>query len=329
MDYPFSVDYFVRLVTRYRIPSAALLFTLCILHNSTIAVVMGLLYLGIELFVLVNRISKLPSMPLPPLSTNDVGMVTGGLRGLGLELVKTLVFKYKLPRVFILDIVEPTVDLGDAVHYIHCDLASEKDVDAALREIDANCKKLGLPLSVVVNNAGIRVNGSLLNLPQKEIQKVFDVNTFAPVKILQHVISGHVKHHVSKRLSVVTVSSVLGAFGAKNLLAYSASKAASTQFHEVLSRELIAYPAIRMLLVAPGQTNTEMFLEVEETRAFVAPIVDHVALARLVLEKVNIGEEGIMCEPFYANFGLMLKSLPWKLQLWAREFSQMDEKIHA
>ncbi|KAM9922128.1 hypothetical protein OXX80_011959 [Metschnikowia pulcherrima] len=287
-----------------------------------------LIYLCIELFVLVNRISKLPSIPLPPLGANDVALITGGSSGLGLELAKDLISAHKIKHVFNLDIVAPKHELGENVTFIKCDLASSQDVDSALEQIFTQCKVMG-PISVVINNAGVRVNGPLLSMSPKQVQKVFDINTFAPIRILQSVISAHTETFLPKRLSVVTVSSVLGAFGPKNLSTYSASKAASTQFHEVLSRELASIPSIRMLLVLPGQMSTGMFSDVEQGRLFVAPIVDHVSLARAILQKVNIGEEGIMCEPFYSNFGYALKALPWRLQQAVRSYTQMDEKVKA
>ncbi|GEQ66786.1 hypothetical protein JCM33374_g449 [Metschnikowia sp. JCM 33374] len=282
-------------------------------------------------FDVENRrtISKLPSVPLPPLGVNDVALVTGGSCGLGLEMVKSLVSEYKLQRVYILDIVEPKADLGTAVHFIKCDLSSAKDVEGALTKVYSDCNALGRPLSVVVNNAGMRLSGSLLTMKPEAIHKVFDVNTFAPVSILQRVISHHIQNHSARRLSVVTISSVLGAFGARHLSAYSASKAAATQFHEVLSVEMADFPSVRMLLVTPGQLTTEMFKDLDHTRVFIAPLVDHVAFARSILKKVNIGEVGIMCEPFYSNFGYFMKVLPWKLQQTVRKFTQMDEKIKA
>ncbi|OBA22313.1 NAD(P)-binding protein [Metschnikowia bicuspidata var. bicuspidata NRRL YB-4993] len=307
--YLFSVDSLVHRLTQHRIWAAV---ALC-----------GLWYL----LALTNRIAKLPTSPLPPLGPNDVAIVTGGLSGLGLEMVKMLLQKHRLLRVFVLDITEPEPGLGDAVLFLRCDLASWQAVDAALSQISARCKALGRPVSVVINNAGVRLDGCLLAMARESIQRDFTVNTFAPVSILQRVVSEHVATHAHRRLSIVTVSSVLAALGPRNLLSYSASKAAATQFHEVLSRELAELPSVRMLLVMPGQLTTQMFSDLEPSRRFVAPLVDHRALAESILEKVELGEEGVMCEPFYANFGYLIKALPWKLQQMARDFSQMDEKI--
>lgn len=276
---------------------------------------------------MINRISKLPAFPLPPLGTNDAAIVTGGLCGLGLEIVRVLISKYKVLRVYVLDIVPSKCDLGAAVHYIKCDLSSPENVEVALSDVIARSRLSGAPVSVVVNNAGIRLSGSLLNVGPESLRKVFEVNTFAPARIVQRMISNHVETHASRRLSIVTVSSVLGALGGRNLLAYCASKAASTQFHEVVAQEVVDFPSIRMLLVTPGQLLTEMFSDLEPPKQFVAPVVSHVELAKLVLEKVNVGETGIVCEPFYANFGYVLKAMPWKVQQVAREFAEIDKKI--
>ena len=84
---------------------------------------------------------------------------------------------------------------------------------------------------------------------------------------------------------------------------YSATKAATILIHEALHQELKEYlNNIRLLLVTTGQMSTAMFKDVEPSKLFFAPIVNHIELAKLVVDKINVGYVGCISKPFYANF---------------------------
>lgn len=279
-----------------------------------------------EMIAIVNEIHNVPTN-WKPLGKDDVAIVTGGLGGLGLEIVKSLIYDHQVGKVIIFDIQQPRFKFDSQVEFCCCDIASQSTlrsrIDATLRQLRSDNKHI----SVVVNNAGVRHSGGLLNVSDKEVFDLFNVNTFAQITVLKRVVGNHLKFHKNSQLSVVTVSSILGAFGPKNLLAYSASKAASTQIHECFAAELRQYKKISMLLVTPGQLTTEMFKDVSPTRTFFAPIVNHIALAKCIVDKVSRGESGTLSEPFYANFLPAVKILPSVVQGWCRWFSQMDDKI--
>lgn len=264
-------------------------------------------------------------MPIAELGINDVALVTGGLNGLGVEIVKLLLETQNLGAIYILDVQRPPTMLCDKVKFVECDLASPEALSMSLDHIYSSLD--GRNLSVVVNNAGIRGSGSVLNVSDSTIRKVFEVNFFAPIHIMREVTSRHLQRPSDKRLSLVNVSSILGTLGPKNLLAYSASKAASIQAHECFAEEMRPFDNITTLLVLPGQLTTEMFRDVSPSRLFFAPLVDHKRLAQQIVQKIAAGEEGVLCEPFYANFLPFVKVMPIYFQRLARWISQMDEKI--
>lgn len=262
---------------------------------------------------------------LPGLTKDDAALVTGGLKGLGLEIVKELLRRNSVGNIYVLDVLDIPSSLKDTVSFVKCDLSSPESLHKA---IDQVYSKLGNSrLSVVVNNAGIRDSGSLLNMKYAAIRRVFEVNTFSVVSILKEVVSKHLEQDSKRRLSIVNVSSVLGTFGPKNLLVYSASKAASIQIHECFAEEVKQFPTIRPLLVIPGQLTTDMFSDVTPSRQFFAPLVDHRQLARVVVGKLVDGETGVLCEPLYANFLPIMKVLPLSIQRLARWASEMDDKV--
>ncbi|KAF7584192.1 putative uncharacterized oxidoreductase [Clavispora lusitaniae] len=280
----------------------------------------------VEAFSLINYAFRTP-VSWNSLSESDVAVVTGGSNGLGLALVKSLLFDYKVARIYIIDIKPPDFSFDKRVEFCHCDIADIGKLNHVLSTIQKELAKESRHISILVNNAGVRASGSLLAMDSTQISRVFDVNTFSPIAVLRTVLSHHLHHFPHRTLSVVNVSSILGVFGPKNLSVYSASKAAMIQIHECLREELRPHKNIRMLLVMPGQLTTDMFKDISPSRLFLAPLINHTWLAAKIAARVNRGEEGVLCEPLYANFLPMAKSLPLLLQYWCRKFSQMDDKV--
>ncbi|SGZ49339.1 CIC11C00000001860 [Sungouiella intermedia] len=343
MHYPFSIDTLVLLGVQNRywgygivfllwyVPVLVRLFIrlLTVSIYSRFQLTYVLLYVACtiaEIVSILNEIFKVPA-EWKLLGKDDVALVTGGLAGLGLEVVKSLVYDHQVGKVIIFDIQQPRFKFDSRVEFCCCDIAShsalKSRVDATLRLL----RNENTHISVLVNNAGVCYSGSLLNMSEEAINKLFNVNTFAMIEIVRRVVRNHLKFHKNSQLSLVTVSSILGALGPKNLLVYSASKAAITQIHECLTAELHHHRKISMLLVTPGQLTTEMFKDISPSRTFFAPLVNHIALAKCIVEKVSRGESGTLSEPFYANFLPSVKVLPLVVQYWCRWFSQMDKKI--
>lgn len=219
------------------------------------------------------------------------------------------------------------MDIGPNVEYVPCNIGLEIELRNQIGRTIADLALQNRRVSILVNNAGVRYNGSLLNMEMYDIKTLFDVNVFALITLLRSVLQYHMDHHQNEKLLVVTISSVLGAFGPKNLLVYSATKAAATQIHECLVEELRPYTQVRTLLVMPGQLTTDMFKDVSPSRTFFAPIVDHAVLADMIVQRIDKGEAGVLCMPLYTNFLPALKVLPSLVQYWCRKFLRMDEKI--
>lgn len=246
-------------------------------------------------------------------------MVTGGARGLGAELVKGLL--EKVGQVIVLDVQKGNLPQVD---YIHCDL--QQDVTTQITKIMNRLEQEGKHITVLVNNAGVRKSGSLLSTTAEDIACVFSVNLFAQITLIKTIVQRHIAKHSRSQLSIVNVLLILGTLAPKNLSMYSASKAAMIQVHESFAQE-VKHENIQTLLVTPGQLDTQMFADVEPSRRFFAPIVSHARLAQQIINKVNKGEGGVLCEPLYANFLPVVRSLPMQLQAFCRWFSQMDTKI--
>lgn len=184
-------------------------------------------------------------------------LVTGGGRGLGLELARLLV--QKGANVAILarnpDEVELAVaDLreraraGVRILGLVCDLEDVSAVDTVLDVVRA---ELGSP-DVLVNNAGRIEVGPLDAMTLDDFERAMQLHCFAPLRLMLAV-----KDDMRARGGgrIANISSIGGIVSVPHLLPYSTSKFALTGLSEGMHAAL-ARDGIRVTTVTPGLMRT-------------------------------------------------------------------------
>ena len=113
------------------------------------------------------------------------------------------------------------------------------------------------PVDVLVNNAGVESAVGFPDVSAEHLRTVTQVNYLAPAELCRQVVprmlrrgSGH----------IVNMSSIGGGVAFPGNVAYSASKAALTQFTAGLRADLRGLP-VRTTLVALGPVPTDMLAE--------------------------------------------------------------------
>jgi NAD(P)-dependent dehydrogenase (short-subunit alcohol dehydrogenase family) len=191
-----------------------------------------------------------------------VALVTGGARGIGQEICRTLAEAGL--RVVAADIDERGAVAvagslpghGHAGHYV--DVANEASVEALLTAVEA---EIG-PVAVLVCNAGrlLLHDGKRPLIHETSLQsweETFGVNTVGPFLCSR----AFVTRRQAKPLEhgrVITFSSVAAQLGGYNAsAAYIAAKAAVIGFTKALARE-VAPLRITANIIAPGMIETDM-----------------------------------------------------------------------
>lgn len=123
-------------------------------------------------------------------------------------------------------------------------------------------------LDGIVLNAGINNQKLLQFITEREFNKIFDLNCFAPVLLVRHLLKNK---KIKKGASIIFTSSISGLtnFAIGNGV-YGASKSASTALMKYLAVEL-APKKIRCNAVHPGRIET--------------PLIEKVLLNPIELEK--------------------------------------------
>lgn len=170
-------------------------------------------------------------------------VVTGGARGIGRAIVDA--FAARGARVVTLDICSE----GDG---IDCDVACETDVTRAMEEALA---VLG-GLDVVVCNAGIVIEKSLLDTSAADFDRVLAVNLRGTFLVGREAARHFLACPRSAPGRIVTIASELAHLGRTWTSPYCASKAGVIALTRSWARELA--PHVLVNAVAPGPTDTAM-----------------------------------------------------------------------
>ncbi len=194
-------------------------------------------------------------------------IITGTNRGIGKAILKRFAKENEIcilaharreSQVFLQDIEEIKNEHGsESVIPFYCDLSDQDQVKKSFSEVLKQYKKI----DVLVNNAGIVMpSKSFLMMDDNTLRTTFEINFFAQVKITQLVCRAMIRNQSG---AIVNMASVAAFSGIEGQFEYTASKAAIVGMTRRLSNELAPYN-IRVNAVAPGMTNTDMIMQMDD-----------------------------------------------------------------
>ena len=186
-----------------------------------------------------------------------VALVTGASDGLGRHFARTLAgagatVVLGARRAGKLDaaVAEITQDGGSA-QAVTIDVTSEASVTNAFRQIEEHAGTV----NVIVNNAGVTVTKSLLDVSEAEWDSVLDTNLKGAWLVTREAARRLID--AQRPGCIVNITSILGERVAGNVAAYTASKAGLTQFTKAAALELARY-GIRVNALAPGYIHSSL-----------------------------------------------------------------------
>jgi NAD(P)-dependent dehydrogenase (short-subunit alcohol dehydrogenase family) len=199
--------------------------------------------------------------------TNKVALVVGGARGIGLAIAERIAAEGA--TVFLTgrraeEVEQAARSIGRGTRGIVADASVPRD----LGKVVAMVQEAHGRIDALILNAGISEPASLIDQTLEHFDRHFAVNVRGPVFALQAALAA-----MSEGGAVVLVGSIADAAGISPYGTYAATKAALRSYARTWTVEL-APRGIRVNVVAPGPTDTDMMASVpEEGRAaLIAPI---------------------------------------------------------
>ena len=186
-----------------------------------------------------------------------VVIVTGGSRGLGAGIVAAYLAAGHRVATCSRTSTDQTdrwsqdPDLADRFLFRTADLAKTEDCNALVK---ATVERWG-HIDVLVNNAGVAIDGVLPLYRDDDIDTVVDLNLKGTLALTRAVVRRMMAHHQPGY--IVNISSIVGQTGYRGLAVYSATKAGLDGITRALAREL-GDRGIIVNSVAPGYLRTEM-----------------------------------------------------------------------
>ncbi|NPV59325.1 MAG: SDR family NAD(P)-dependent oxidoreductase [Actinobacteria bacterium] len=186
-----------------------------------------------------------------------VVMVTGAARGMG--KCTAMNFAREGSRVVITDLDEKELDktaseMRDAGYDVHPYIQDVSDRAACFELVKRIESEVG-PIDVLVNNAAIALNESVLETSEEHFRRITDVNYFGQIWMMQAVVPGMLRR---KSGHVVNMCSIAGKVAVPLMAAYCATKHALIAVTDSIRMELRG-SGVNFTIVNPGYIATGMF----------------------------------------------------------------------
>tara|TARA_X000001036_G_scaffold377027_1_gene366637 strand:- start:3052 stop:3795 length:744 start_codon:yes stop_codon:yes gene_type:complete len=185
----------------------------------------------------------------------QIAVITGGARGIGEGVCKIFCKEGATVAMWdILDEGEKTADRikkeGGNIIFQKVNVTDQSSVNIAVEKLIGEFGKI----DILINNAGIIRDRSLLKMTRDEWDRVIDVNINSLYVTTKAVLPHMKEAKYGRIINASSINAFQGAFGQAN---YSASKAAIAGFTRALCKETGRYN-ITVNAVAPGFIKSEM-----------------------------------------------------------------------
>ena len=209
--------------------------------------------------------------------TDNVVIVTGGAQGIGLCAAERFAEEGAVVAIWDFNTEKGAAAeslLKEKGHDVRFQQVNVTDMASVKGAVETLFQETG-KIDVLVNNAGITRDASLLKMTEEQWQQVLDVNLGGVFHCTQAVAPVMVEQ---KSGCIINTSSVVGLYGNYGQTNYVATKSGVIGMTKVWAREL-GRKGIRVNAVAPGFIATDMVGTIPEN--IIEQIVGKTPLARM------------------------------------------------
>lgn len=190
---------------------------------------------------------------------HKVAVITGGASGIGLAAVKR--FVEEGAQVAIIDFNKEAgekvaLSFGESVKFFEADVSKKQQIQQAFTEIVKAFSKI----DILINNAGITRDATLLKMTEEDFEKVVQINLNGVFNCTQAAVPYMIAQNSGRIINTSSVTGVNGNVGQTN---YAATKAAIIGMTKTWAKEL-GRKGITVNAVAPGFIATAMVEHIPE-----------------------------------------------------------------
>lgn len=251
-------------------------------------------------------------------------LITGASSGIGYELARE--FARNGHDLVIVAPVEPELltvasrlaaEHGVSVKAIAADLRNESAADDIFAQVTAG----GIPVGILVNNAGLGRRGKFWDIPLDDDITMIRLNIEAGVRLTKRFLPDMVAKH---RGRILNTASVAGFEPGPLLAVYHATKAFVLSWSEALATEL-QDTGVTLTALCPGPVDTDFFTKADmiDTHAFQdAKVMAPQEIAATAYQALMEGQRVVVP-------GIMNKALVFGRRLMSEAAqAKMNEKMY-
>ncbi|KAF9889512.1 hypothetical protein FE257_007222 [Aspergillus nanangensis] len=249
----------------------------------------------------------------------ELVLLTGGCSGIGKQVMEDLAKKGV--RVVILDINEPTSKLPPNVTFYRANITSSDNIREVAEKIRADH---GDP-TVLVNNAGVGHDGTILEETEAKIRQTFEVNTISHFLMVREFMPAMIKQNHGH---IITIASMASFVALGEMVDYCCSKASALAFHEGLTQELKMWynaPKVRTSVVHPLWVRTPMIQMLTDAgKEFKQPVLTPEKVSAAIVKQILSQKSGQVILPGYLTVASLVRAFPTWIQEHVRKSASMD-----
>ena len=187
------------------------------------------------------------------MSEKPIALITGGNRGIGLAIARSLA-----QDGFHVVIGSRSGQVVDGFDSVAMDVSSAQSVDDAFSHVE---NTWGIP-EVLVCNAGITKDALVMRMSDEDFEDVVNTNLTGAFRVAKRATKGLLK---LKKGRLIFISSVVAMLGSPGQVNYDASKSGLIGMARSFAREL-GSRGITANVIAPGFVETDMTASLDDKR---------------------------------------------------------------
>lgn len=183
-------------------------------------------------------------------TTQKAVLVTGASSGSGRVIAETLAER----GYFVYAGARKQADMDELnaienIQAIRLDVTIQSEIDAAVETV----RKEGRGLYGLVNNAGLGMQGPLIEIPESELDFLFDVNVYGPYRVTK----AFAPLIIESKGRITTTGSMAGLLTGVFYGPYSMSKHAMEAYSDALAAEMAKFD-VKVSIIEPGGFNSKI-----------------------------------------------------------------------